>query len=269
MNGDTHVIITGAASGIGRATALLCAEQGLRLTLIDLYREAVEPVAHEARSRGAADVLSINCDVSVEEQVHESITAGAQRLGPPTGLVASAGIEINGQAHQLNLVDWQRTVDVNLTGAFLCCKYTLAEMLSAGNENAGAGRSIVLVSSPAALVGFAGGGNAAYAASKGGVSAMTRSMALDYARYGIRINAVVPGSTDTDLLYTGVAAADLADKRRAIETAAREQIPLQRLADPREIAQAIDWLLSPQSSYVTGSHLVCDGGLMAKSANTF
>ncbi|MGB3486378.1 MAG: SDR family NAD(P)-dependent oxidoreductase [Mycobacterium sp.] len=262
-----HLIVTGAAAGIGRATALLGAENGMRLTLIDLHRDAIEPVAHEARMRGAADVLSINCDVSVEEQVAESIATSSNRLGPPTGLVTSAGIETNCPAHQMNVRDWQHVIDVNLTGSFLSCKHTLAAMLDAGDADLE--RSIVLVSSPAALVGFAGGGNSAYAASKGGVSAMTRTLALDYARHGIRVNAVVPGSTDTDLLYTGNDATDTQDRRRAIESFAREQIPLRRLADPGEIAQAVHWLLSPLSSYVTGSHLVCDGGLMAKSANSF
>ncbi|WP_264071104.1 SDR family NAD(P)-dependent oxidoreductase [Mycolicibacterium komossense] len=269
MTMRSNLIITGAAAGIGRATALLCAEYGMGLTLIDLHRQAIEPVAREARERGAGDVLSISCDVSVETQIDESIAASVERLGPPTGLVASAGIEINAPAHQLNLVDWQRTLDVNLTGAFLVCKYTLAAMVGDATSGVDAGRSIVLVSSPAALVGFAGGGNSAYAASKGGVSAMTRALALDYADHGIRVNAVVPGSTDTDLLYAGVSPADLPGKRAAISAAAREQIPLRRLADPREIAHAIHWLLSPHSSYVTGSHLMCDGGLMAKSANTF
>jgi NAD(P)-dependent dehydrogenase (short-subunit alcohol dehydrogenase family) len=119
---------------------------------------------------------------------------------------------------------------------------------------------VVCTSSPAAFVGHAGGGNAAYAASKGGISAMVRSLALDYAPYGIRVNAVVPGATDTPLL---------GDARDEIAERAREEIPLGRLAAPAEVAEAVLWLWSDAASYVTGSHLVVDGGLMAKSANTF
>jgi NAD(P)-dependent dehydrogenase (short-subunit alcohol dehydrogenase family) len=125
---------------------------------------------------------------------------------------------------------------------------------------AGRGGSVVCTSSPAAFVGFAGGGNAAYAASKGGISALVRSLALDYAPHGIRVNAVVPGATDTQLLG--------GDREQLIDRARRE-VPLGRLAAPAEVAEAVLWLWSDAASYVTGSHLVVDGGLMAKSANTF
>jgi NAD(P)-dependent dehydrogenase (short-subunit alcohol dehydrogenase family) len=258
------IVITGAAAGIGRACALLFADARARLILLDRHGRATHDVAAEARRSGASDALAIPCDVSDEDQVRAALHACVARLGPPTGLVANAGIEVNAPAHRMELRDWSRVLDVNLTGVFLSCKYTLAAMLAAGQ-----GGSIVCTSSPSAFVGFAGGGNGAYGASKGGISALVRSLAVDYARHGVRVNAVVPGSTDTDLLYADAPAGERQATREQVERQASEQIPLGRLADPREVAYAIRWLLSSEASYVTGSHLVCDGGLLAKSANTF
>jgi 3-oxoacyl-[acyl-carrier protein] reductase len=127
----------------------------------------------------------------------------------------------------------------------------------------------VCTSSPSAFTGFAGGGNGAYGASKGGVSALVRSLAIDYAPQGIRVNAVVPGATDTPLLLVGTPSEERAAARDDLLREAGRQIPLGRLGRPDEIAAAVVWLLSDDASYVTGSHLVCDGGLMARSANTF
>ena len=247
--------MTGAASGIGRAVALLCAERGVRVAALD---------QDEAGLADLGATASIRCDVSREDDVREAFTRAAGELGPIDGVFANAGIEINAPAHTMASGDWERVLSVNLTGVFHTCRYALRAMLGAGT-----GGSIVATSSPSAFVGFAGGGNAAYGASKGGISALVRSLAVDYARHGIRVNAVVPGATDTPLLTTGVAAAEREAALAAIHAEAREQVPLGRAADPREVAQAVVWLLSPEASYVTGSHLVCDGGLLAKSANTF
>lgn len=247
--------MTGAASGIGRAVALLCAERGVRVAALDRDEAGLADL-------GAA--ASIRCDVSREDDVREAFALAAGELGPIDGVFANAGIEINAPAHTMAPGDWERVLSVNLTGVFHTCRYALRAMLDAGT-----GGSIVATSSPSAFVGFAGGGNAAYGASKGGISALVRSLAVDYARHGIRVNAVVPGATDTPLLTTGVAAGERETALAAIHAEAREQVPLGRAADPREVAQAVVWLLSPEASYVTGSHLVCDGGLLAKSANTF
>lgn len=256
-------LVTGAASGIGRATALLAAERGHRLALIDTQASALKAVAAKARAAGAV-TFSLECDISDEAQVARAVREVSSTLGAPTGLVANAGIEINRPAHTLALADWQRVHDVNVTGTFLTCKHVIATMLESGARGA-----LVCTSSPSAFVGFAGGGNSAYGASKGAISALVRSLAIDYAPTGIRVNAVVPGSTDTELLYAGVPEQERQAARDRIRSAAQDQIPLGRLAEPAEVAQANLWLLSDQSSYVTGSHLVCDGGLMAKSANTF
>lgn len=260
---EKTIVVTGAGSGIGRAVALGAAKMGAKLALLDVNAVAVALVEAEAIAQGATAALGLQCDVRDENQVKNAFTAVANQLGPITGLFANAGIEVNARAHEMKLEDWNRVLDINLTGVFLCCKYALPSMLAQGSG------SIVCTSSPSSFVGFAGGGNGAYGASKGGISAFVRSLALDYAADGIRVNAIVPGSTDTPMLLIGAKPGEEKQVRDEIVRAAHEQIPLQRLADPDEIAQAVLWLLGPSSSYVTGSHLVCDGGLLAKGANTF
>ncbi len=258
------VVVTGAGSGIGRAVALLCAERGARVAALDVDPDRAKQVADEALEQGAPAAVAVECDVSSEAAVAAAFDRCVAELGTPRGVFANAGIEINAPIHQMPLADWQRVLDVNLTGTFLTCKYGLSAMLAAG-----AGGSLVCTSSPSAVVGFAGGDNGAYGASKGGISALVRALALDYAPHGIRVNAVIPGATDTPLLLAGVSEERRAQARMEIESQAQQQVPLQRLGQPREIAYAVAWLLSDEAAYVTGTQLVCDGGLLAKGANTF
>jgi NAD(P)-dependent dehydrogenase (short-subunit alcohol dehydrogenase family) len=257
------VLVTGAASGIGAAVALAAARAGKRIALLDVDGDSMDDVAHQAQDAGASAVLGVEVDVADETAIAGAIARCRDELGVPTGVLANAGIEVNGPAHELALAQWERTMDVNLTGAFLTARHAIRAMLEAG-----VGGSVVCTSSPSAFVGFAGGGNAAYAASKGGVSALVRSLALDYASAGIRVNAVVPGATDTPLLTAGVPADERPGAREELVERARREIPLARLGTPDEVAAAVVWLWSDAASYVTGSHLVVDGGLMAKSANT-
>ena len=263
MDNET-IIVSGAASGIGRAVALACAERGARVGVLDINADAAGQVVDEARRLGAPDAEPLVCDVSDERDVEKAFAHCVARLGTPSGLHANAGIEINQPAHLMRLADWQRVLQVNLTGIFLCCRQAIRAMIAGGQ-----GGSIVCTSSPSAFVGFAGGGNSAYGASKGGISALVRSLAIDYAPHGIRVNAVVPGATDTPLLLLGKPDGERSETRNELLRQASQQIPLGRLAQPGEVANAVTWLLSGEASYVTGSHLVCDGGLLAKSANTF
>jgi NAD(P)-dependent dehydrogenase (short-subunit alcohol dehydrogenase family) len=170
-------------------------------------------------------------------------------------LVTSAGIDRAGLVHELDLDTWNDVIVTNLTGTFLACKHVLARIVGQGE-----GGSVVCVSSPWAMV-TAPGGASAYCASKGGISAFTRSLALDYAPHGIRVNAIVPGTTETPLMWANVAPEEVAAER---EKTAR-QLALGRIAEPDDIAAGIAWLLSDQAAYVTGSHLVVDGGLMARA----
>jgi NAD(P)-dependent dehydrogenase (short-subunit alcohol dehydrogenase family) len=252
---DRVVVVTGGGSGIGRAAALLCAEQHARVAVLDMDGDAASEVAELAKSRGAVAAISIGCDVRSEAEVERACILAKDKFGSLYGLVASAGIDIGGFVHEMPSEAWQRVLATNLTGVYLACKYLIRDMIAAG-----AGGSIVLVSSPAASVSFAAGGAGAYSASKGGVSALVRCLAVDYAAHRIRVNAVVPGPTETALMWANVSDKEKPTMREKICA----EVPIGRLADPNEIARPIAWLLSDEASYVTGSHLVCDGGVLAK-----
>ena len=251
------IVITGGGSGIGKATALICAARGDNIAVLDTNADAAKAVAEEALRNGASDALGLSCDVTVEEQVEKSFANICARLGTPYGLFANAGIALRGFIHELPASTWRQVVETNLTGVFLSCKHALRHMMAAKMPG-----SIVCTSSPTGFVALAAGAVGAYSATKGGVSSLVRCMAIDYASYGIRVNAVVPGSTETPLMWTTVPAAEITRIREQLSS----ENPLGRLAQPEDPARAVAWLLSEESSYVTGSHLVCDGGIMAKAS---
>jgi NAD(P)-dependent dehydrogenase (short-subunit alcohol dehydrogenase family) len=250
------VLVSGAGNGIGRAVALLAAQRGARVAVLDADAEAAERVAGEARARGAAAALAIACDVRAESQVVDAFAATAGSLGVPTGVVTSAGIDRAGLAHELPGDAWDHVIEVNLRGTFLVCREALRGMLGAGRPG-----GIVCVSSPFAFVSPLGGAGA-YSASKAGVSALVRSLAVDYASHGVRVNAILPGPTETGLMWNNVQPEEVDGMRATI----RAEVPLGRLADPDEPARAALWLLSDDASYVTGSQIPCDGGVLAKAS---
>ena len=250
------IVVTGGGAGIGRAVAMQCAARGDRVAVLDIDGGAAHSAAAAALAAGAAAALAVECDVSREESVLRAFEEIAAKLGPLYGAFANAGMDAGGVVHELPLETWKRVLDTNLTGVYLTCKYALQQILKTGAPG-----SIVCTSSPGATVSFAAGAAGAYSASKGGISALVRCMAVDYAKYGIRVNAVVPGATETRLMWANVEPAAMPEMRRRI----CEEVPLGRLASPEEPARAVVWLLSDESSYVTGSHLVCDGGILAKA----
>jgi NAD(P)-dependent dehydrogenase (short-subunit alcohol dehydrogenase family) len=254
---DRLIVITGGGSGIGRAAALLCARRGDRVAILDKNGENACEAAEAARSAGASGAVGLVCDVSDEPQVAQAFTLVHERFGAPYGIFANAGIDAGGLIHEMPLELWQRILDTNLTGIFLTCKHGLRQMLAA--QMAG---SIVCTSSPASFVAFAAGGSGAYSATKGAISSLVRCMAIDYAKFGIRVNALAPGATETGLMWNNVAA----DQVEAMRTQLRREIPLGRLAEAEDPARVVAWLLSEESAYMTGSHVVCDGGILAKSA---
>jgi NAD(P)-dependent dehydrogenase (short-subunit alcohol dehydrogenase family) len=250
------IIITGAGSGIGRATALACAKRGDQVVALDRNGATAETTAHTCRSLGA-NALGIACDVRDEVQVRDAFAQSAEKFGPAWGIFANAGIDEGGAIHELPLERWNNTLSINLTGIFLCCKYGLQQMIEAGIQG-----SVVCSASPCGLVALPVGGVGAYSATKGGISALVRCMAVDYASRGIRVNAIVPGATETGLLWNNVTPPEIERMRAQLS----REIPLGRIGQPDDVAKAVIWLLSDESAYVTGSQLVCDGGVLAKAS---
>ena len=251
------IVITGGGRGIGKAAALLCAARGDKIAVLDKDADVAAIAAEEAVQRGAETALGLACDVTDEAQVEASFATISAQLGAPYGLFANAAVAHRGLIHELPEETWRLVVDTNLTGVFLCCKHGLRQMLQAGIAG-----SIVCTSSPTGFVALAAGGAGAYSATKGAISSLVRCMAIDYARYGIRVNAVVPGSTETVLMWGNTPQ----DRIPGIREQICCEVPLGRLGQPEDPARAAVWLMSDDSSYVTGSHLVCDGGILAKAS---
>jgi NAD(P)-dependent dehydrogenase (short-subunit alcohol dehydrogenase family) len=259
---DKRVVVTGAASGIGRAVAVECFRRGAHVAALDIDEEALLNSVPDTDGRHRWSTAT--CDVSSEVSVADAFDRVAAQLGGIDAVFANAGIEFNAPLHEFDTAEWRKVVDINLVGVFLTCREAIRKMVDAAHPG-----SIVCTSSPSAFIGFSGGGNSAYAASKGGISAFVRSAGLDYAPRGIRVNAVVPGATQTPMLVAGLPAGEQDAEIQRIADAAKNQVPLGRLGRAEAVASAVIWLLSDESSYVTGTNLVCDGGLMAKSANDF
>jgi NAD(P)-dependent dehydrogenase (short-subunit alcohol dehydrogenase family) len=251
------VIVTGGASGIGRAACNRLAVEGAAVAVVDRNAALVDEVAEALSSGGATRVVGLVADVSLEEQVRQAVERAAADLGGIAGLVTSAGIFDSGDMNPLadvSLETFSRTLAVNLTGTFLFCKYALPHLLSARAGPHGGRGAIVTVASTAGLRGH--GFGSGYTASKGGVVALTRLLALQYGAQGVRANCICPGATDTPM--TG-------GVYRDPETLARvtPRIPLGRVAQPEEIGALACHLLSDDASYVTGQIIAADGGATA------
>lgn len=242
-----RALVTGAASGIGQATAVRFAAEGARVACLDTNEAGLARVAADV---GEA-VLPLPCDVAREEEVERAVTTAVERYGGLDVIVANAGIEHPGDARvdRLELAVWQRTLEVNLTGVFLTCKHGVRALLASG------GGSLICTASPTSLYGLAPGQDA-YSASKAGVLGLARVMANEFAKEGIRVNAVVPGFT-----LTGLADRVVANEAWFRETV--ETIPLGRPGEPDEVAAIMVFLASDEASYATGGIFVVDGGVTA------
>ena len=244
-----RALITGAASGIGAACALRFAQAGAAVAGLDIQPPA-DPAWKEATELAPTSHFATT-DVSDESQVSEAFAAARAALGGIDVLVNAAGIAGGGPAHLVQEGDWDRVLDVNLKGTWLVSKHVLPAMLEGGDG------SIVHVASVEGLEGFEGG--SAYNVSKGGVVLLTRNMAMDYGRRGIRVNAVCPGFIETPLLESVLGDPAMAKYRDRI----REAHQLGRLGKPEEIAQAALFLASDEASFVTGIAMPVDGGFTA------
>jgi meso-butanediol dehydrogenase/(S,S)-butanediol dehydrogenase/diacetyl reductase len=243
---DKVVLITGGTRGIGFATAQLFAGQGARVVIVGRDANKTTEAAREVPGRGEAGNVSIAADC-------ERIVSKTLKLyGQLVVLVNCAGVIYrNRTVEQTTEEEWDATFDVNVKGTFLMCKYALPAL----RETRGC---VVNMSSYVGLVGFAG--TSAYAASKAAILNLTRSMALDHAKEGIRVNAVCPGSVDTEMIHTAWQQFGDVEQARKIWA---EKHPLGRIALPEEVAQAILFLASEDASFITGAALPVDGGITA------
>ncbi|HVA68909.1 MAG TPA: glucose 1-dehydrogenase [Candidatus Binataceae bacterium] len=244
-------LITGAGSGIGRATALIFAREGARIMLCDLVADAGEETLKMVIASKAEATFTV-ADVSAYEQVEALIAKTVATYGRLDCAFNNAGIDGKlARTADCTENNWARTIAVNLTGVFFCLKAEITQMLKQGG-----GGAIVSTSSAAGLSGAFG--LPAYAASKHGVVGLTRSAALEYGINKIRVNCVCPGPIRTPML------ARLLSRRPDAERKIAKAEPLKRLGEPSEIGEAVAWLCSDASSYVTGHAMAVDGGFLAQ-----
>lgn len=243
-------LITGAGSGIGRASALLFAREGARVVVVDINRETAEETVSLIRREGGTAV-SFQADVSKASDAKAMVEFAEQVYGRLDVLFNNAGIfhPRDGSILETEEEVWDRVISVNLKGVFLGCKYGIPALLRAG------GGSIINMASFVALMGSAVS-QIAYTASKGGVLALTREIAVEFARRNIRANALCPGPVETPLLASLLADPERRQRRLV-------HIPMGRFARPEEIAQAALFLASDESSYVNGAIFLVDGGITA------
>jgi len=244
-------LVTGAGSGIGRVTAMTFAREGAKLFVADVNAEGGEETVSAINESGA-DATFVQVDVTNAADVEAMVSKAVASYGRLDCAHNNAGIATQGKGgltHEFPEDLWDRMIDVNLKGVWLCMKYEIPQMLEQG------GGAIVNASSITGLVGYPG--VCAYAASKHGVIGLTKTAALEYAQQGIRVNAVCPGYVETPMIARGIADPE---RKATLEAEA----PIGRLARPKEIAEAVVWLCSDAASFVTGHAMSVDGGFVAR-----
>lgn len=246
-----HALITGGASGIGRATALLFAREGAAVAVADRDEAGGHEIVDRIRSGGGRAVF-VACDVTIEADCRRAVQTVVEELGGLDILFNNAGIIRRATVLDLSEEEWDRVMAVNVKGIFLMSKHAIPIMAAAGGG---------VIINTASGWGLKGGRNAvAYCASKAAVVNMTRAMALDHGAQKIRVNCVCPGDTDTPMLRDEARQLGEPEEQFLAEAASR---PLQRIGTPEEVAQAVLFLASDAASFITGAALVVDGGGLA------
>lgn len=244
---DRTAIVTGAGSGLGLAVAEAFAQFGARVAVVDLDEAAARAVAQGIEASGGRAV-ALRCDVADHAQVHAAVAATVEQLGDIHVLVANAGVGDRAPAEQMTPGQWQRVVDINLSGVWYVDQAVGRHMIERGIRGA-----IINTSSVTSLIGITTG-NANYAATKGGINALTRTLAIEWAPHGIRVNAIAPTHVRTALI----------EEKMRNEPGMAEfflgNIPLGRMGEPEDIAAAAIYLASDAGSLVSGHVLVVDGG---------
>ena len=245
-------IITGAGSGLGKGIALFFAKEGSRVVVAEILEEAGQAVVRQIEEEGGG-ALFLRTDITQASEVEKMVEGTLKAYGRIDILVNNAGINPSRTpVHETSEEAWDQTLAVNLKGAFLCAKYVLPVMIERG------GGSIINVASVVGAIGCSD--RAAYAASKGGMIALTRNMAVDYAPYGIRVNTLNPGFIETELTriyFDKLREQDPQKMARLID-----QHPLGRLGRPEDVAYAALFLASDESSWITGLDIGVDGGFL-------
>ena len=243
-------IITGARRGMGRAHAILLAKAGAKVVVSDIFPEECQQVADEIKKAGG-EAIAVRCDVTKKAEVEEMVNVAVNKWGKVDVLVNNAGIVQFKPFVQLTEEEWDRTLDINLKGQFFCAQACAKEMIKQKS-----GSIINIASIDMGQIGKGMPYLVHYSASKGGVVAMTQSLAVELAAYNIRVNAVSPGAINTK-----IAEGQPTDPKAAQATMA--QIPMHRFGEPEEVSNLVLFLASDASSYMTGSTTVVDGGWVA------
>jgi len=251
LDGKT-ALVTGGGSGIGRAASLAYAKEGARVVVVDVNVEGGEETVQMIKEAGGEAIL-VHADVSKPEDTQAMVNQAVEAFGSLDCAFNNAGIG-GGRDRLLTAdyleEDWDRVISINLKGVWLCMKAEIPQMLKQG------GGAIVNTASIAGLVGLTG--TIAYVAAKHGVTGLTKAAAMEYAKSGIRVNAVCPGYIHTPLVQRTF------DANEGYEERVAARHPIGRLGEPEEIAQAVVWLSSDAASFVTGHNMPVDGGYMAQ-----
>lgn len=249
---DKTAIVTGGASGIGRAAAVMFAERGARVVVADWNEAGAAETARIIRGAGG-QATYIRTDVSRENEVETMVRFAVERYGGLQVLLSNAAVQILGQLTETSEEDWERIHSVNLKGVFLCSKHAIPEMVRGG------GGSVINMAS---ALGFVGDPDlAAYCAAKGGVIALTKAAAMGYGPKGVRVNCICPGDVDTAMVKEYF---DKEPDPAAARARVNQHYALRRIADPREVAETAAFLASDASSFMTGAVMVVDGGLTSR-----